>query len=144
MDAANHNHLCSAQTDARATKVPEGYRLAFLPRHFGRLFMQVESSIYGHMRDLCPGYTGGYWEFFDLINGGCYMAPAGDAFEIHAPNGHSGTVSGDAAGIIATLYALSHLAFRFEEATVLSDRFHQLREFALDHGEAAAILAAID
>jgi len=69
---------------------------------------------------------------------------AGEAFEIQAPNGHSGTVSGDAAGIIATLYALSQLAFRFEEATVLSDRFHQLREFALDHREAVAIFEAID
>ena len=144
MDAANHNPLCYAETDPCATKVPEAYRLAFLPRHFGRLFMQVESSIYGHMRGLCPGYTGGFWEFFELSNGGCYMAPAGEAFEIQAPNGHSGTVSGDAAGIIATLYALSHLAFRFEEVTVLSDRFHQLREFALGHREAAAILEAID
>jgi len=144
MDAANHNPLCSAETDPGATKVPEGYRLAFLPRHFGPLFMQVESSIYEHMRDLCPGYTGGYWEFFDLSNGGCYMAPAGEAFEIQAPNGHSGTVSGDAAGIIATLYALSHLAFRFEDATVLSDRFHQLREFAMEHREAVMIFEAID
>src|SRR5690349_21628536 len=51
---------------------------------------------------------------------------------------------GDDPSCIATLYALSHLAFRFEEAAVLSDRFHQLREFALSHREAAAILAAID
>ena len=69
---------------------------------------------------------------------------AGEAFEIQAPNGHSGTVSGDAAGIIATLYALSHLAFRFEDATVLSDRFHQLREFAMEHREAVMIFEAID
>lgn len=72
------------------------------------------------------------------------MAPVGDAYDIAAPNGYSGTVSGDAAGIIATLYALSHLAFRFEAVAVLSERFHQLREFALAHREAAAILAAID
>jgi len=38
----------------------------------------------------------------------------------------------------------SHLAFKFETVEVFADRFHQLREFAIEHVESQAILAAID
>jgi hypothetical protein len=47
-------------------------------------------------------------------------------------------------GLIATLYAFSHLAFKFESVEVFAERFHQLREFALEHAESRTILAAID
>jgi len=50
----------AAHTRITATPVPENYRLAFLPRHFPRYFMQAESAVFGHMSNLCPRYTGGY------------------------------------------------------------------------------------
>jgi hypothetical protein len=98
------------------------------------------------MRALCESYSGGYFNFYDISNGGCFMALersepltiAGDG------NGYEGTMSAEAAGVVSTLFALSHLAFRFFEIELLSERYHQLREFALDHPEAGAILAAID
>jgi hypothetical protein len=127
-----------------ATFVPEHFRLGFLPRHFGFKAVQVEDAVYGHMDRLCPRYAGGYWEFFDLSNRGCYLAPNRGAYPLVAPNGFEATVSAGVAGLIASLYAFSHLAFKFETAEVFSDRFHQLREFALEHPEAYVILAAID
>ena len=127
-----------------ATPVPENYRLAFLPRHFPRYFMQAESAVFLHMSNLCARYTGGYWEFFDLSNGGCYLAPRDGAYALVAPNGFEATVSGDVAGLIASLYAFSHLAFKYQATDVFSERYHQLREFALEHAESEAILAAID
>ena len=127
-----------------STVVPEHYRLAFLPRHFGRYMMQVEAAVYGHMGSLCPRYNGAFWQFYDLSNGGCYLAPERGAYALTAPNGFEATVSASTAGLVASLYAFSHLAFKFETTEVFSDRFHQLREFAIEHAEAQAILAAID
>ena len=134
----------AARAQIMATPVPENYRLAFLPRHFARYFMQAESAVFGHMSNLCPRYTGGYWEFFDLSNGGCYLAPSGGAYALVAPNGFEATVSGDIAGLIASLYAFNHLAFKYQATDVFSERYHQLREFALEHAESRVVLAAID
>ncbi len=106
--------------------------------------MQVEPAVFGHMGNLCPGYNGGYWEFFDLSNGGCYLAPGRGSFELSAPNGFDATVDANVGGLIASLYAFSHLAFEFEAVEVFAERFHQVREFALEHAEAQTILAAID
>ena len=126
------------------TQVRDHLRLGFLPRHFGRHFMLVESVVYSHMSNLCADYSGGYWDFFDLSNGGCYLAPNGGAFALMAPNGFAATVSSNVAGLIATLYAFSALSFDFVSVEVFAERFHQVREFALEQADAAEILAAID
>ena len=94
--------------------------------------------------NLCADYSGGYWEFFDLSNGGCYLAPSFGSFSLTSPNGFEATVSADVAGLIAALYAFSTLSFEFRSAEVFADRYHQLREFALEHASARDILAAID
>ncbi len=127
-----------------ATQVPDAYRLSFLPSHFQGLYPKVEAAIYHFARTLCPDYTGGYWIFHDLSNGGGYMAPTTSQLAVQSPNGHTCAVTGDAVGIIATLFALSHLSFEHQDSDMLSDRFHQLRDFAIDHAEADNILAAID
>lgn len=128
-----------------ATAVPEAKRLDFLPRHFGKRMLQVENYIYHRFGSLCKDYRGGYWEFFDLSNGGCYFAPCGLQFHIEQPtNGFDGTVSGDAAGIIVTLYAMSELAFQYKVEEIFATRFYQLRDFAGTHAERALIFHAID
>ena len=91
-----------------------------------------------------PGLQRWYWEFFDLSNGGCDLAPRGSAYALSAPNGFDATVDAGVAGLIASLYAFSHLAFEHESVEVFAERFHQLREFAFHHAESATILAAID
>jgi hypothetical protein len=63
-----------------------------------------------------------------------------------AGNGVNEVVTGDAAGIVITLFALIHMA---ETVSPLDrDRFVDLywllRDYADEHGERATILAAID
>ncbi len=129
-----------------ASRVADAARLLFLPTYFGRDMMKVETAIFRHMSELCESYHGGFWHFYELSNGGAFMAPASDAplaIGVYG-NHYSGTMSAEAAGITATLFALSHLTFNYPDADVLIERFHQLRDFAADHAESSAIFAAID
>ena len=65
-------------------------------------------------------------------------------------NGRIGSeyaVSGDVAGIIASLFAFSQLSFHFEQApfcSVLTNHFDFLRDYAAHHPHAALIYRAID
>jgi hypothetical protein len=96
------------------------------------------------MRHLSAEYRGGFWQFFELSNGGFYMAPEVDHLHLSAVgNGYEGRVSADAAGITACLYALSHLPFDIPDDRIVS-HYYQLGDFAAEHAEAAAIFAAID
>lgn len=135
-----------------AKLVPNNQRADFLPRHFGpRAYLKAENMIYTRMRALSDDYTGGLWKFYELSNGGFYMAP--DEARLHVQcsgNGFDGVLSGDAAGIAATLCMLSDLAFHlFHQgdaagADHCSDAFHLLRDYACVHPEAISILDAID
>lgn len=126
-----------------AKLVPDHDRLKFLPRLFGTAMVRIESEIYDAMSELCSEYTGGYWHFYTLSNGGFYMAPATSGpmrLQVDG-NGYDGLMSGDAAGIVAVLMMFSHTSFSDEN---FSAYFHALREFALEHAERDAIFAAID
>ncbi len=130
--------------------IPESERMNALPHHFGmRLMMVAETAIFNTMHVLCSDYTGGFWEFFDLDNGGFYMAPRGPTekkvrIEVDT-NGYEGEMSLDAAGIVVCLMAFSHLSFQYDGQTeAFAEHFHWLRAFATDHTEAGAIFAAID
>ena len=138
--------LIATANDAKitATQVPDGYRLGFLPRHFGKLMLVVESAIYYQIGVLAPAYSGGFWHMVDLSNHGSFMHPAESELHISAPNGFEGTVSGEVAGIIATLYALSHLSFQYQDNEAIANGFHALRDFALEHSNVKDILDAID
>ena len=128
-----------------ALQVSEERRIHTLPKHFGRCMLQVERSVYVFMRELASQYAGGYWHYFELSNGGFYMAPqTEETFEVLVEgNGFHGALSADAAGIAACLFAYSHLSFRIRDEP-LSDHYHSLREFAYGHREASLIFAAID
>jgi hypothetical protein len=141
-----HSHVAEGSAHGiTATRVPEAGRFEFLPRYFGRYMLAVERRIYLRMEDLAPDYSGGYWHFWELANGGCYLAPQGERFRIVQPNnGFDGTVSADAAGVIVTLYALSELSFRYSRESLFGHLFYRLRDFAAEHAENGKIFAAID
>jgi hypothetical protein len=143
MKSTNTNHH-----PILAALVPDDQRLDFLPRHFGTHMMLVERQVYHQFANLAPQYRGGYWEFYDLSNGGCYLAPSQDFYHLVHPGGdYDATVSGDAAGIVATLYTFSQLSFHFEQdpfGTRVSDLFHLLRDYASHHPEASIIFRIID
>ncbi|MEK6784644.1 MAG: antirestriction protein [Nitrospirota bacterium] len=130
------------------TVVPEEDRLTFLPRHFGKHMLTVENCLYTQFAMLCPTYTGGYWHFYDLSNGGCYLAPSHERYPlVHGDNFFDATVSGDAAGIIVSLFTFSHVSFLLEDDPLgprVAQYFHLLRDFAADHPEASLIYRAID
>lgn len=129
-----------------ARLVPDHERMGFLPRHFGsRRFLQGENAVYDWMRRLCPDYTGGFWEFVELSNGGFYMRPSKDSTYMHLcvdGNGFDRPVSADAAGIIVTLFALNSLLWAGAQDLAKAD--DALREFAFAHAEGRSILRAID
>lgn len=66
-------------------------RLMFMPKFFGQYWLFVENHTYNWMRKLSPEnksqylssaldkieahYDGGEWDFYELSNGGYFMAP---------------------------------------------------------------------
>lgn len=131
-------------TRIEAYPIAEHDRIEALPRHFGRHMLTVERCIYDFMARFASAYSGGCWRFFELGNGGFYMSPPDDAYEVRIDSsGFQGCMSGDAAGITVCLFTFSHLSF--EDATDnFARHFHWLRDFALDHPEAGVILHAMD
>lgn len=130
-----------------ATLVPESRRMDTADKHFGIRFpITVEPMIFQFASQLAESYSGGYWEFFKLSNGGFYLAPDLDEpFAVIADNGYEGTMSADALGITACLYTYSNLSFgdgSFGEKC--GRHYHWLYEFAMQHPEVTAIRAAID
>lgn len=133
-----------------ASLVSESQRLDFLPSYFGlRLMMRGEALTYAWLCRLCERYSGAYWHYYTLSDGGFYMAPDLETcLEIKVVgNGFRGVASADAAGIVATLFALGQLAAEAagtEAADALIDHYYSLRGFAAVHHEAALIFRAID
>lgn len=152
LSTVNPHPADTAVRSILAKPVPETARMAFLPRVFGsRLMLQGEVAIFDWMGTLCPSYHGGLWEFIDLSNGGFYMRWDTSAEKVDVVvdgNGYRGQLSPDAASVVATLFALSHLQMGLQllpaDTDRLSDAFYALREFAIEHAEAREILGAID
>ena len=80
---------------------------------------------------------------WELSNGAFYMAP-GDKTETYpmscAGNWYEGTMSADAAGIVACLVAFNRMAWHTREDR-FTNLFYGLREWALEHPEAKEIFA---
>jgi hypothetical protein len=129
-------------------KLNEAQRINYTASHFGDNFpFRIEPFIFDIARNLSSDYHGGYWHFYDLSNGGFYMAPDSDTtFNVTCMNGYEGTLSADAFGITTCLYAYSNLAFTddVELADAVTEQYHLLREYLFKHPEAKSILAAID
>ncbi|MGO3768196.1 antirestriction protein [Halomonas sp. AOP1-B1-8] len=129
-----------------AQPVPESKRLALLPKYAGQQCVALENEIMHAMRMMCEDYQGGLWNFYELSdNSACYMAPGKDEQLniVVAGNFYSGTMSADAAGIVATLVGLNRLAWSTRQPR-FTNQFHALRLFACGHPENRAILRAID
>ena len=135
----------NTSTRIEAYQVGEHARIGTLPRHFGRHMLTVESRVYDLLRLFSTDYTGGYWHFYELSNGGFYMAPQLETARLVIDsNGFEDQMSGDATGITVCLFAFSHLSFEYRQVDVFARHFHRLRDFAADHAEAQKIFSAID
>jgi hypothetical protein len=58
-----------------------------------------------------------------------------------AGNGFCGSLDTECAGIVVTLFSMSHLSMRFSGIEPFARRFHQLRDFACDHPDGDLILS---
>lgn len=127
-----------------ATKVSDDARMEFLPTVFGKHFLTGETLVYHFMGKLCCDYEGSMWEFYSLSNGGFYLAPRIEKMYLAwADNYFEGAASGDAAGIIASLFAINTLANKTGEDKMI-DAYYHLLDFACQHPESSTILSAID
>lgn len=133
------------QSPIQSQLVSDNKRLAFLPKHLNKEYLRFESTVYRTMSVLCNSYCGGYWDFYELSNDGFYIAPhSNDPFNIFVHgNGYEGCVSSDAAGIIATTYALNNASWLTESDEII-DKYYALLDFAGQHDESKQIFAAID
>ncbi|HAS8353797.1 TPA: antirestriction protein [Vibrio vulnificus] len=109
-------------------------------------WQRLQGDIFKMMDDLCGIYHGAFWEFSMLTNGGAFIWP--DMIETSLPmvnphNGNNAELSPEAAGIAVCLMTFSIWSFR-TESEVLVEYFYQLRDYALQHDECAAIFHLID
>lgn len=144
----------AAATITRKT-IPDNQRINHTAKLFGHNFpMRLEPFIYSITGSIASEYHGGYWGFYELSNGGFYMAPAvavalansDSQFHVCCENGFEGELSADALGIIACLYAYSNLSFSGIKgfAETCAQHYHLLREYMFEHSEVGNILHAID
>lgn len=105
----------------------------------------LESAVQGWLRRLSARYRGSPWRLLSLSNGGLYFAPeVSSPVSLHwSGNGFRGDVSADAAGIVATLFALSTMAHA-DGDEVLDRLYFLLREHAFAHRERKSIIRAVD
>lgn len=129
----------------KATIVNDDNRLSFLPKYFGKWMTHAEGCVYDKLKNICPAYHGGFWNFYELSNGGFYMAPEiTEALPIFVEsNGYECAMSADAAGIVTSLYALNKFCSVIEDEAMIN-RYYWLRDYALEHSEVKHILGAID
>ncbi len=119
--------------------------------HKNSTLAQVLSSfarnriVFKYAQALSEDYQGDLWQTWLLSNGGWFMAPKTQQnYHVCVPgNYYDGTMSAETFGITISLFAQGEISWT-SERDVDIDAYHALRDFALDHAEAAAILAAID
>lgn len=136
------------------TQVPVNKRMGFLANKIPpALAFRFENAIYTLTETMAGDqYHGGYWEFYELSNGGFYMAPNVDKekqFDVTVQgNMYQGKLSGDALGIVVTLTILSHMSFHVSEhvGQRVAALYHSLREYMLDsdHPEVVEMIQATD
>lgn len=107
---------------------------------------KVEPTIFNMAGMLATEYRGGFWDMYGLSNQAWYMSPAQETlFVVSSMNGFSGRMTADALGITACMFAFSHMSFGGDAvAEACAEQYQLLRQYALDHLEARAILATCD
>jgi hypothetical protein len=140
--------MSATATVVERARLSQSERSDHVDTLFGLAFpFQLEPYVFQMASDLSPNYRGGFWEFYALDNCGFYMAPESESpFTVLCRNGFEGELSGDALGLVACLYAYSHLSFVSPKpaATTYARMYHRLREYVMEHAEVDAILQATD
>ncbi|AXO19654.1 TPA: antirestriction protein [Providencia stuartii] len=131
-----------------ATPVSNPQRTHFWQAHFGTVkgFATFEVVIFTIMGQFCEEYTGSYWEYCTLTNGGAFIYPDLGPEKLTLFNMHNGNetkLSAEAAGVAVCLMLYSMWSFR-TESELLVERFYQLRDYTIQHPESSGIFHLID
>lgn len=120
-------------------------RIGCLPRHFGPLCVLVENAIFDTMGRLCPHYNGSCWDFYELSNGGFFMAPTSlERYRLECDgNGYAGDLAARAAGMGVCAMTFSQLSF-WPNGARMAEMYYRLRDFIALQPEARQLFALLD
>ncbi|MBS1038123.1 antirestriction protein [Gluconobacter cerinus] len=128
--------------------VPNNRRMAFLPKLFGKQFVQGEGLVFDLATKMCPTLDASYWEFYELSNGGMFMAPTvTDNDQLYdcenVENYFEGKMTAEAVAVGVNLMVLSMLSFRDSS---IAEHYHLLRDYIdmLPEGSRKAVWRMID
>lgn len=122
---------------AKFTIVPNNRRMKFLPKHFGRHMIQVESQIYNMADQMLIGYTGGYWEYAETENGTpfAFLDTKDEKSILRNPfSGETVEVDAPLAGMILTSFALLMIIEKTGDEALL-DKYDALKDFIWDYAK---------
>ena len=122
-----------------STPVDARKRPKILSKYMGQLFLDFERAVYFFMDNLSPDYSGAYWNFYELSNGGFFMSPRIDQrLSMTSPFGnfYEGGMSCTAAGISACIFAYTYLAEKYESENMLK-LLDLLKDYARGHVESS-------
>lgn len=128
-----------------ATLAAERERAGFLIGYLPGYAALFETKLYVYMEKLSAKYDGGMWEMYHVNNGAFFMVPTDmDTYEMSWPgNYYEGEMGGMAAGITATMFALSEVGCRANDMGIFM-LYQKLWDFAATHPEYGQIRRAID
>lgn len=124
-------------------------RLDVLSPYTGiHMALRIEAAVHDALWHLSRDYQGGPWDYFELSNGGVFLAPQnrGQTFRIKVSgNSFSAAVDPHVAGLIATLFAYNQLAWiPTPPRAAMLEKEAQLSEYIETLPNAALIKAAIE
>ncbi|MDM5181909.1 antirestriction protein [Massilia sp. DJPM01] len=104
----------------------------------------LENIVFATMWTIGVDFELGAWNYFQLSNGGFYMAPKTDqTVDLACANGFEHEVCANTAGIIVTAMAYSRLAL-LPNGDRFNDAYQRLSDFIFQHRDAGIIRAALD
>ena len=139
--------MTEISTNVTADLVLSENRLAIVDELFGAAFpMRIEPFVYQVSGHISNDYNGGYWDYFQLSNGGFLMIPPSDDYYCLCDNGFEGMVSAEVLGASACMYAYSHLSFSDDRrlSELCTKHYYLLRDYIPEMGEVDQILAMTD
>lgn len=127
------------------TLVAEDKRMDFLPKYIGKPFFKYELLVYRFMDMFCENYMGGYWQFYELSNGGMFICIDEEkSFRVcNDMNYFDDSMSGEAVSLGVNMCALNAL-MDCPNPDRYIDLYYQLRDFICEHKETNKILRFID
>lgn len=110
-----------------------------------------EAALFTLFNSMCEEYTGGFWTYFMLSSGAWYLAPDDEGpYRLKDHAGHKHEMSKDGAGLLATLYVLNVLSWKYHadgdkvRRDAATEHYHALRMYTYAHPDSAAIWAVLN